>query len=628
MTKKKVVNDDAEKLNKDLDKTNLTKEQIENAKKEMGEAVKQLQNPKKIIEEENKKIEEFSKNPLANILNLLIQDHAGTEKEQKTALTGLLYVLRIMALKDRSGILKVTGKSSAGKTHLVKTLLQLFPQHWIKEIGDASEKAIRYIDWKEERILYIKEGAGSENNTETLKLMDSGDGGFKFLVTKGTVKDGFYTEEITIPVKFIITTSAKDIFDNELDNRMFGISIDESEEQTFNVLLHRCKHFAGHLPVTNYNVAKSFISNLKTFDKIVVPYSYEFLNIINKNIRARRDIDKLISLCQTSAFINQHNRPTVEKNGVAKLFTTPEDAYNVFTLSFSSFEETTTGFTSRMEELYNLITKDNDVTYRYLIKNSSLKYKQQVKREVEKLDDLGLIEINTDSNKHTISRLDDIKKMKKDFDDHKNNFLVYTLVDLAVNECEDRFSLKWYDINEEINRNKNRNKPSQKNDLNHKNRNKNRNKSVTKIKDFYKKEELENIFQNTNKLKASHPCYGHVTVFVTPIQQEKMGVKKAKCNIVTRGEHNDQKNDIFNLEINGNMYGSRYDVTPQKNKQKVSQNDRFKHIFDKIKENKDSGYKINDDFLFNNFKKEDIEYLIKTNTLVKQGNGEYVIGGK
>ena len=148
------------------------------------------------------------------ILGVTLQVHIGTEQEQKTALTALLYMLRIMALKDRSGILKITGKSSAGKSHLLKTLLQLFPKEWIKEIGDATGKAIRYYEWKQERILVIKEAAGSESSTETLKLMDGGDGGFKFLVTRGSVQEGFRTEEVTIPVKFVITTSAKDIFDN------------------------------------------------------------------------------------------------------------------------------------------------------------------------------------------------------------------------------------------------------------------------------------------------------------------------------------------------------------------------------------------------------------------------------
>jgi len=368
---------------------------------------------KEIILHEQQLLKEFKENPLPNLLGVTLQEHIGTELEQKTMLTALLYMLRVMALKDRSGILKITGKSSAGKSHLLKTLLQLFPKKWLKEVGDASGKAIRYVEWKKERILVIKEAAGSESSTETLKLMDSGDGGFKFLVTRGSVAEGFYAEEITVPVKFIVTTSAKDIFDNELDNRMFGVSIDESDTQTFLVLLHRCKEFAGHLPNVYYGIAKKFISELQEYDEIRIPFSYEFLNIVNRNIRARRDIDKLLSLCQTSAFINQHNRPVVEKDGKKILFATPEDAYNVFTLAFSSFEETTTGFTKRMEKIYDIIPYGEGLTYRDIMKATKINHKMQIKRELEKLEDLGLIDIDTSSNKHTITRMDDIKRMKK-----------------------------------------------------------------------------------------------------------------------------------------------------------------------------------------------------------------------
>ena len=83
--------------------------------------------PKEIIKKEKKILEEFKQNPLGNILCAVLQEHVGTEREQKSALTGFLYILRILAMKDRSGILKITGKSSAGKTNLAKILLKLFP---------------------------------------------------------------------------------------------------------------------------------------------------------------------------------------------------------------------------------------------------------------------------------------------------------------------------------------------------------------------------------------------------------------------------------------------------------------------------------------------------------------------
>ena len=114
---------------------------------------------------------------------------------------------------------------------MVNAILRCFPDKWIKRVGDLSQNSLKYVLWKDEKILYIQEAGGAEQTTEHLKLMDAGDGGFKALVTMGTPATGFHTEEITIPVKFIITTRAEGMFDSQLENRMFSLSIDESEEQ-------------------------------------------------------------------------------------------------------------------------------------------------------------------------------------------------------------------------------------------------------------------------------------------------------------------------------------------------------------------------------------------------------------
>jgi len=539
--------------------------------------------PAKIIKDGMKMLEEFKQNPLGNILCAVLQDHVGTEREQKSALTGFLYILRILAMKDRSGILKITGKSSAGKTNLANTLLKLFPKEWIKEIGDSSAKAIRYLLWKDERILYIKEGSGSESSIETLKLMDGGDGGFKYLVTRGNVADGFNSEEIIVPVKFIITTSAKNIFDNELDNRMFGISIDEEEIQTLLILMHRCEFFAGHIPPPYFGIAKKFVLELAEFDEIIVPFAYEFLNIVKPSIRARRDIDKLLSLCQTSAFANQHNRPTVEYKGKKFLFATPEDAYNVFTLAFSSFEETTSGFTARMEKIYNAIPGDKSITYRDIMKETEFKHKMQVKREVEKLEDIGLIDIDTSSNKHVVCRVEDINKMKKDFSQHKTNFLLYTLVELAKFSCDKAIPLSWCDINDQINAQKNRNENS--------------NETVTKLRNFYENGDFDKLLTDSNKIKVLHPIYGEVIANVKVLQQGENGIKMAKCNTVTKPTRADEKLPFFELKFNSELCGSRYAVTVEKNLSANSQ---------ETYENNDSSPKNNGELNFSEVDKDEL----------------------
>jgi hypothetical protein len=505
-------------------KTKLTKKQIEQAKAEMDDAVKFMKGektevPKKseiqnILENEKQLLQELSEKPLANILSILIKKHTGTEKELKSALTGFLYILRTISKKDGSGLLKVIGSSSAGKTNLAKTLLSCFPDEWIKEVGEISENAIKYIKWKNEKILYIKEASGAEKSTESLKLMDAGDGGFTACVTRGNPSEGFYTQEIQIPVKFIITTRAEGIFDPQLENRMFSLSIDESPEQTFNVLLHRCKDFAGHVKDADFGIVKKFISELKPFDEIKVPYSYEFLNILEqKKIRVRRDIDKILSLCQTSAFINQKNRPIFEENGRKILFATPEDVYNVFVLSFSSFQETVTGLSDRLQRVYDAIDSNGD-TYRGIAKKLDT-YKKKVIRDVENLDNMGLVDIDTSSNTHRVKRLESFEQMRKDFENYKLNLLAYTGIELSYYFKKCKIPLEWYDIDEAVKWDTNQDKLIQNNNPYLKNRDKNRDSGGTKKTKKYKKEEILEYFGNNKKIVLSHFCYGFVSLFVS-----------------------------------------------------------------------------------------------------------------
>jgi hypothetical protein len=607
-------------------KTKLTKEQIELAKAEMDDAVKFLKGektelPKKseiqnILKNESQLLQELSEKPLANIITTIIKKHTGTEKELKSALTGFLYILRTISKKDGSGLLKIIGSSSAGKTNLAKTLLSCFPDGWVKEVGELSENAIKYILWKNEKILYIKEASGAEKSTESLKLMDAGDGGFTACVTRGSPSEGFYTQEIQIPVKFIITTRAEGIFDPQLENRMFALSIDESPEQTFNVLLHRCKDFAGHVKDADFGIVKKFISELKPFDEIKVPYSYEFMNILEqKKIRVRRDIDKILSLCQTSAFINQNNRPILEKDDKRILFATPEDAYNVFVLSFPSFQETVTGLSDRLQRVYDSVPESATITYRDLSKKLG-SYKMKVIRDIETLDNMGLVEIDASSKTHEIRKLENFEQLKKDFEIYKLNLLAYTGLELSYYFKECKIPLEWYDINDIVNRNTNRNKLLQNNNPYLKNHNMNCNKGVTKKAKFYKKDELLEYFGDKKEVVISHFCYGFVTMFVT-ISSPYESASFIYRNIVT---NRTVKPDI-ELKVS---IPACYDVTTQS----FDQAEDVKKLYDFANLDSEKCFAWDDelnDFIKNKLGKQDpdawLEKQIENNVLIEQKTG-------
>ncbi len=574
-------------------------------------------------EELTEKIDTIRTNPLAHILSSILEKHTGTEQEAKTAITGLLYILRVLARKDSSGILKVSGSSSAGKSNLTNTILECFPQDWIKTLGSISANALKYIKWNDEKILYIQEAGGAEETTEHLKLMDGGDGGFKAAVTVRAPDGGFTTEEYEVPVKFIITTRAEGGFDQQLENRMFNISIDESDDQTFRVLLHRCKAYAGHLSEPNFDVIKKYFESLQQFDQIEVPYSYEFLNVLErKQMRVRRDIDKILSLCQTSAFLNQSNRPVIRSKDNIVLYATPEDAYNVFTLAFPSFEETVTGVPQKDKVVYNALPDDNSgLTYRDLAKKIGW-YKKKVMRTVEALDNKGYVDIDTSAKSHIVRKVKNLDQGKKDFQQYKMNFLAYTAADLCSKNGKCDIPLCWFDINEQIKRDTDRDKLRQISKSPLLNRDTDWDNTGTKLTRFYEKEEINRMFGDGKNNVLSHPCLGFVSINVSissPVETVSF--------IKSRHRDKMNKDKIVNLQINEDSLAACPDVLIENNKpmkdQKLPLDDIIKEIREYLTDRSDVDYQE----LCTAYGQDTVDRLKREGKITLLGNGAFEWGG-
>lgn len=474
---------------------------------------------KSLTPEEKKLKKKFSeflyKNPLLAILNTFEEKHAGSTTERKSIITAFIYTLNSIA--TGGGELKITGSSSAGKSDAAEAILKCFPDEWIKTIDDPSPASIKYIDWQDEKILYIKEA--KDRSTEQLKLMDKGDGGFVAAVTMGSPSEGFRTVEIKIPVKFILTTRAEGLFDQQLENRMFEVSSDETKEQTFNILFIKAIREAGFGYNTSYkfDAIKSFISQLSLFDEIRVPYSFLFIKLLTLGqIRTRRDYDKIMMLCKASAFLNQKNRPTKIKDGKALLYATPEDAYNVLTLSMDSFHEATTGLNKKLRVVYDILPSDGEgLTYLEISKNTPVS-KKTVQRYCEELDSLGYIETDNNKKPYRIKRANEKKIVEATFDDHKIPILLYSWIQLGIEVPDYDLQLSWYDFSDVLNWDTYWDIASQKKSIKEKNWDNDWDNGGTKNRIFYEKSELLNLFNDNDKLIIKHPCLGVVSLIVPP----------------------------------------------------------------------------------------------------------------
>lgn len=376
-------------------------------------------------------------NPLYEILKFVESHHIG---EKKTIATAVIDILK--AVGGSGGMLKVVGGSSSGKSDMVNGVLKCFPKSWVIKVGDLSANALKYINWSKHgdaKILYIQEMGGAKEGTkEGLKLMSADDGGYTAMVTRGNPQSGFYIEEINIPVKYVITTSAKVFGDHELETRQMILSIDETSRQTQSVIGRRCDIYAGkHNPMADAGMIQFFMESLREFDEIIVPFSYIFGGLVsNKILRARRDINKINELAQMSAFLNQHQRPQTERDGKRILIATPEDAYNVFNLCADSFEETLTGLPKAIQNIYDHITGEPKM-YRDIAKEVN-RSKRTVEIAVDKLEDLNYIVVDRQGagKSNLITRNEDVELIKIDSAYKKYHERIVGFVDKALNTYE------------------------------------------------------------------------------------------------------------------------------------------------------------------------------------------------
>ncbi len=134
----------------------------------------------------------------------------------------------------------VHSESSAGKDHLVESVLRLFPKEDIEAFGRISKTALTYFhDIKTEplftydgKILYLEEITEDILNNEVMKVFTAG-------ITKSLITKDRGAEVLEVNGKpVVICTTATTRPTPEILNRFSIVKLDESEEQTKRTYAH------------------------------------------------------------------------------------------------------------------------------------------------------------------------------------------------------------------------------------------------------------------------------------------------------------------------------------------------------------------------------------------------------
>jgi len=211
----------------------------------------------------------------------------------------------------------INSSSSAGKGHVGKAIFDLFPKHMGVYMTKITPEAFTY--WKAEnerwtwdgKLLFLDDVSQNFLNCDTFKVM----------LTEGSkaviAKEGKALEIHIKGKPIVFLTTAHSVAGDEITNRMNFVTLDESEQQTKDIIRRQAEEAAGLRKKESYEwVLTNALSFLECVD-VIVPYANEFYQYFPTNsVSVRRDYPRFLTLVKASAALHQFQRERDEEGRV------------------------------------------------------------------------------------------------------------------------------------------------------------------------------------------------------------------------------------------------------------------------------------------------------------------------
>jgi len=176
-----------------------------------------------------------------------------------------------------------------------------------------------------------------------------------------------------------MTTTTSVSPDAELLNRLFLISVDESEPQTKKVLEYEAQEFmnpdfdSNRLIPNDLKQAVEFIAGTP-FNQVLIPYAADLAKAFpSKSVKARRDFKKLLFLVGAVAFLHQMQRPIVYKEKTMQFVVAlPIDFLIAWEIAADSMKATLMNVQKRSMQVLELFSEVETLTSRHVATETGL----------------------------------------------------------------------------------------------------------------------------------------------------------------------------------------------------------------------------------------------------------------
>jgi hypothetical protein len=291
----------------------------------------------------------------------------------------LLFIICLSTFTHHPLSAIVKGRSAAGKSRLVNTVLDLFRKMGIviefsritgaylenmaKAKSSVPKPVMRkevsreeYEDqlklWREQprrvdltgKIIFVDELRGIQNAQSPKLLISEG------RLRLGTVIDGQPVEIEVVGTPVIITTTTlAALEDPEFENRVIPLQVDESDDQTKGILEFEADGYED--PSGDPMAEKRFAAIIELLQKlqprdVAIPYAKQIADAYPVQVlEARRDYPKLMSLVSIIAWLHQHQRVRARNQKMLSVVVVaePQDFEKAKKLALPSLRESLSG---------------------------------------------------------------------------------------------------------------------------------------------------------------------------------------------------------------------------------------------------------------------------------------------
>ena len=235
----------------------------------------------------------------------------------------MAYLAAVSRKMDNPLNILVLSSSGAGKSALIDKTVKLTPPEDLVRTSSLSNKALFYMDSLKDKLLVLEEAAGMKDTYAIRTLISEG------YLSLETVSGGKLKSTRVEGGCSVFQSTTNPEINSETKSRFFTLGVDESREQTRNILTSQRKSYTLEGLVGNLE-EQNIIHKHHTFQRMLKPYAVvnpfaPYITYSDDRLQARRQMPLLLRLIAAVAFLNQLQKDVKSYQNIEYIEASKED---------------------------------------------------------------------------------------------------------------------------------------------------------------------------------------------------------------------------------------------------------------------------------------------------------------